>query len=112
MKAAEEALESDIENDCDYETRQALEDKLNQMKEDYENRTGNSNWFLQNQLVEGAKEIRDLIDSAENEEKRRMTKQAFIFRSAVRLYAGFINAQHFAMELTGRRTMLQKLKSK
>ena len=44
------------------------------MEEDYENKAENSNWFLQNQLVEGAKEIRLLIDSAENEEKRRMTK--------------------------------------
>ena len=58
VKAAEKALESAIENDCDDEARQALEDKLKQMEEDYETKTENSNWFLWNQLVEGAKEIR------------------------------------------------------
>ena len=80
VRAANEALEVAIENDCDNESRQELEEELKNMEEDYENKTDNSNWFLNNQLVGGAKAIQLLIESAENEEKRRMTKQAFIFR--------------------------------
>ena len=48
-------------------------------------------------------ELDTLVEGSENNDNTRMTKQAFLFRSAVRLYAGFFTKMHSSMELTGRR---------
>ena len=48
-------------------------------------------------------ELDKLVEGSENNDNTRMTKQAFLFRSAVRLYAGFFTKMHSSMELTGRR---------
>ena len=43
-------------------------------------------------LVKGAKEFDRIIDSSENNKNTRMTKPAFLFRSAIRMHAGFFTA--------------------
>jgi hypothetical protein len=51
-----------------------------------------SNYAFKVRLLRGTKEFDGLIDSSENNKKTRMTKQAFLFRSAIRMYAGFFTA--------------------
>lgn len=51
-----------------------------------------SNYTFKVRLVRGAKEFDALIDSSENNKKTRMTQQAFLFRSAIRMHAGFYTA--------------------
>jgi CRISPR/Cas system-associated endonuclease/helicase Cas3 len=51
-----------------------------------------SNFPFKVLLVRGAKEFDALIDSSENNKKTKMTKQAFLIRSAIRMHAGFYSA--------------------
>ena len=43
-------------------------------------------------LIKGAKKFDRIIDSSENNKKTRMIKPAFLFRSAIRMHAGFFTA--------------------
>ena len=72
IKLAEEELETNLDQ------RNAADGELN-----YGFKVG---------LVRGAKEFDRMIDTSENNKKTRMTKQAFLYRSAIRMYAGFFTA--------------------
>ena len=73
---------------------EAAENVLEQHQNQLKDASEESNYGFIVCLIKGAKEFDKMIDSSENNKNTRMTKQAFLFRSAIRLYAGFFTAMY------------------
>jgi hypothetical protein len=80
------------EKDGDEVIIKLAEENLETILEERTAANEESNYGFKVRLVRGAKEYDRMIDSSENNKKTRMTKQAFLFRSAMRMYAGFFTA--------------------
>ena len=103
MKSLEEA-KSGLEDEA--EDIQEFENNVREMEVRLEAANEDTSYKFDTRLYRGAAEIEQLIDKAESNDNSRMTKAAFLFRSAIRTYAGFYTAMHTSMELTGRRGIL------
>jgi hypothetical protein len=89
-KATDEVQKA--EKDGDEVIIKLAEENLETILEERTAANEESNYGFKVRLVRGAKEFDRMIDSSENNKKTRMTKQAFLFRSAMRMYAGFFTA--------------------
>ena len=62
-----------------------------------------TNFVKQNLLIRGAEELADSITIGENEERVRITKPAFIFKSSVGAFPGKFTVMHSQMEMSRQR---------
>ena len=85
------------------ETLQQLESNIRDIEAELESFLNDSGFVEQNLLIRGAKEIADLITLGENEERVRITKPTFIFKSSVRAFAGKFSVMHSQMEMSRQR---------
>ena len=93
MKKVMAAVTAAEENGDEREI-EAAENELEQLQIQLKDTSEESNYGFNACLIKGAKEFDKMIDSSENNKNTRMTKQAFLFRSAIRLYAGFFTAMY------------------
>lgn len=91
------------EEDGNENSIQSAEETLLELENERDQHNLESEYEFNVCLIRGAKEFEKAINESENNSNTRMTKQAFLFRSAVRMYAGFFTAMHSSMELSGRR---------
>jgi hypothetical protein len=91
------------EEDGDEDTIELAEELLLELESERDATNLESEFEFNVCLIRGAKEFEKTINESENNNNTRMTKQAFLFRSAIRMYAGFFTAMHTSMELSGRR---------
>ena len=82
----------EADEDGDEDRIRLSEENLEELEVRHKAVNEESNFTFNIRLVRGAKEFDALIDSSENNKKTRMTKQAFLFRSAIRMHAGFYSA--------------------
>ena len=67
----------------------AAEKYLKESQDELEDANSEYNYQFNLNIIKAAKEFDKLIDSSENDKNTRMTKSAFLFRSAIRMYTGF-----------------------
>jgi hypothetical protein len=91
VRKAMDAIE-EAEEDGDESLIRLADGNLDKLQDQRTAANEESNYTFKVRLVRGAREFDALIDSSENNKKTRMTKQAFLFRSAVRMHAGFYSA--------------------
>ena len=82
----------EAEEDGDEDKIKLAEEELETNLDQRNAADGELNYGFKVGLVRGAKEFDRMIDTSENNKKTRMTKQAFLYRSAIRMYAGFFTA--------------------
>ena len=70
----------------------AVEKYLKESQDELEDTNSEYDYEFNLNMIKAAKEFDKLIDSSENDKNTRMTKSAFLFRSAIRMYAGFFTA--------------------
>ena len=94
QKAITKAYEALAEAEKDHNQRKIkiAEDLLEKLQGQLQEANLEYNYHHNLCLVKGAKEFDRIIDSSENNKNTRMTKSAFLFRSAIRLHAGFFTA--------------------
>jgi len=80
------------EEDGDEDMLKLSEEKLESLEFERKAANEESNYAFNVRVVRGAKEFDKLIDTSEDNKKTRMTQQAFLLRSAIRMYAGFFSA--------------------
>ena len=82
---------------------QQLESNLRDIEAELQSFLEDTNFVKQNLLIRGAEELADLITIGENEERVRIIKPAFIFKSSVRAFAGKFTVMHSQMEMSRQR---------